>query len=38
VLATLSEALGVPAETENVTPSNRPIKIAEGEAIRDILT
>jgi uncharacterized protein (DUF1501 family) len=37
VLATLSTALGVPPEHENITPSNRPIKIAEGKAIRDIL-
>ncbi|MFO0789087.1 MAG: DUF1501 domain-containing protein [Pirellulales bacterium] len=37
VLATLATALGVPPEHENITASNRPIKIAEGQAIRDIL-
>jgi hypothetical protein len=37
VLATLSTALGVPPDRENITPSNRPIKIAEGKPIRDIL-
>jgi uncharacterized protein (DUF1501 family) len=37
VLATLSEALGVRPDRENITPSKRPIKIAEGNPIRDIL-
>jgi arylsulfatase A-like enzyme len=37
VLATLCAALGVPPDQENVTSSNRPIKIAEGTPIRDIL-
>ncbi|HEX4412364.1 MAG TPA: DUF1501 domain-containing protein [Lacipirellulaceae bacterium] len=37
VLATLSTALGVPPDHENVTASNRPIKIAEGTPIHDIL-
>jgi hypothetical protein len=37
VLATLCEALGVPPDHENMTPSNRPIKLSEGTAIRDIL-
>jgi uncharacterized protein (DUF1501 family) len=37
VLATLCTALGVPPHHENITPANRPIKLAEGEPIRDIL-
>jgi hypothetical protein len=37
VLATLSSALGVPPESENVTPGDRPIKIAEGKPISAIL-
>jgi hypothetical protein len=37
VLATLCAAAGVPPETENFTPGDRPIKLAEGTAIRDIL-
>jgi hypothetical protein len=37
VLATLSTALGVPPETENVTPADRPIKLAEGTPIEAIL-
>jgi hypothetical protein len=37
VLATLCAALGVPPDHENITPSNRPIKLAEGNPIRDIL-
>ena len=37
VLATLCTALGVPPETENVTPEDRPIKIAEGTPIDAIL-
>jgi uncharacterized protein (DUF1501 family) len=37
VLATLCSALGVPPDHENITPSNRPIKIAEGAPIQDIL-
>ena len=38
VLATLSTALGVPPDNENTTPQNRPIKIAEGEPIKRILS
>jgi len=37
VLATLCTALGVPPDHENITSSNRPIKLAEGTPIRDIL-
>jgi hypothetical protein len=37
VLATLCVALGVPPDHENLTPSNRPIKLADGQPIRDIL-
>jgi uncharacterized protein (DUF1501 family) len=37
VLATLCSALGVPPDHENVTASNRPIKLAEGTPIEDIL-
>jgi hypothetical protein len=37
VLATLCSALGVPPENENITPSDRPIKLAEGVPIEDIL-
>jgi uncharacterized protein (DUF1501 family) len=37
VLATLSMALGVPPETENITPGDRPIKLAEGTPIEAIL-
>jgi uncharacterized protein (DUF1501 family) len=37
VLATLCTALGVEPESENITPGDRPIKIAEGTPIRDIL-
>jgi hypothetical protein len=37
VLATLSTALGVPPDEENITPEDRPIKIAEGTPIREIL-
>jgi uncharacterized protein (DUF1501 family) len=37
VLATLCTALGVPPDHENVTASNRPIKLAEGTPIHDIL-
>jgi uncharacterized protein (DUF1501 family) len=38
VLATLCEALGIDAETENISEQGRPIKIAEGSPIREILT
>ena len=38
VLATLCSALGVPPATENVSPLGRPIKLAEGTPIDDILT
>jgi hypothetical protein len=37
VLATVCSAVGVPPDTENVTAGDRPIKIAEGNAISDIL-
>jgi hypothetical protein len=37
VLATLSQSLGVPPTTENVTSMGRPVKIAEGKPIREIL-
>lgn len=37
VLATLCSALGVPPDRENITPSNRPIKLAEGNPIHEIL-
>jgi hypothetical protein len=37
VLATLCAALGVPPEHENITPSDRPIKLAEGVPISEIL-
>jgi hypothetical protein len=37
ILATLSTALGVPPDTENIT-ADRPIKIAEGQPIEAILS
>jgi hypothetical protein len=37
VLSTLCAALGVPPEHENITPSDRPIKLAEGVPIEAIL-
>jgi uncharacterized protein (DUF1501 family) len=37
VLATLSSALGVPPDTENIT-NDRPIKIAEGAPLDSLLT
>jgi uncharacterized protein (DUF1501 family) len=37
VLATLCTALGVPPDHENITPGDRPIKLAEGAPIADIL-
>jgi hypothetical protein len=37
VLATLCTALGVPHDHENVTPADRPIKLADGVPIQDIL-
>jgi uncharacterized protein (DUF1501 family) len=37
VLATLAQALGVSPTTENITSMGRPIKIAEGNPIREIL-
>jgi len=37
VLATVCSAVGVPPDTENITAGDRPIKIAEGKAIADIL-
>ena len=38
VLATLSTALGVSPDHENVTNSNRPLKIAEGTPISELLS
>ena len=38
VLATLCAALGVSPDQENLTASQRPIKLAEGTPIREILT
>jgi uncharacterized protein (DUF1501 family) len=37
VLSTLSQALGVEPQTENMTAMGRPVKIAEGRPIKDIL-
>lgn len=37
VLATLCEALGVPPDTENMAMGERPIKIAEGTPIAELL-
>lgn len=37
VLATLAAALGVSPETENLSPLGRPIRIAEGKVIKDVL-
>jgi arylsulfatase A-like enzyme len=37
VLATLCGALGVPPDHENYTPAERPIKLAEGTPIQDLL-
>ncbi|MDX1947702.1 MAG: DUF1501 domain-containing protein [Pirellulaceae bacterium] len=37
VLATLSAALGVDPETKNISDQGRPIKIAEGKVIRELL-
>jgi hypothetical protein len=37
VLATLCSALGVPAETENISNTGRPIKIVEGASIARLL-
>lgn len=37
VLATLAAAVGVDPEFENITNSDRPIKLAEGKPIREIL-
>jgi hypothetical protein len=38
VLATLCAALGVPPKRENITPTDRPVKLAEGMPIRSILS
>ena len=38
ILATLCAAVGVDPETKNVSDQGRPIKLAEGKAIRDILS
>jgi len=37
VLATLATALGIDPETQNVSELGRPIKIAEGKPIRELL-
>jgi hypothetical protein len=37
VLATLCQAVGVPPSTENISDSGRPLKIVEGEPIKEIL-
>lgn len=37
ILATLCSAIGVPPDHENISEQGRPIKIAEGTAIKDIL-
>jgi hypothetical protein len=37
VLATLAQSLGVAPTTENITSMGRPIKVAEGKPIREIL-
>ena len=37
VLATLCHAVGVDPETENISQLGRPIKIAEGTPIQDVL-
>ena len=37
VLATLCAAAGVPPDSENITPADRPIKLTEGTPIRAIL-
>jgi hypothetical protein len=38
VLSTLSAAVGVDPDTENISEAGRPIRIAEGTPIREILT
>jgi hypothetical protein len=38
VLATLCEAIGVPADTENISETGRPLKIVEGTPIRELLS
>jgi hypothetical protein len=38
VLATLCSALGVPADTENISNTGRPIKIVDGSPIAKLLT
>jgi hypothetical protein len=38
VLATLCKALGVDPETRNISEVNRPIRIAEGQPIKELLT
>ena len=38
VLATLCQAVGVDPETENISQLGRPIKIAEGAPIQDVLS
>jgi len=38
ILATLAQSLGVEPDTENITEIGRPIKIADGSPIKDLLT
>lgn len=38
VLATLSQAVGVDPSTEHITPDGRPIKVVDGDAIKEILS
>jgi hypothetical protein len=38
VLATLSAALGVKPETENISNTGRPIKVVDGSPITQLLT
>ena len=37
LLATLSQAAGVPADVQNISEMGRPIRIAEGKVIKDIV-
>jgi uncharacterized protein (DUF1501 family) len=38
VLATLCSAMGVPPETENASNTGRPIKLVEGDPIKQLLS
>jgi uncharacterized protein (DUF1501 family) len=38
LLATICSAVGVPPNTENISDDRRPIKLAEGKSITEILT